>query len=77
MEGANPSIQLTLFLRDYPNTPVDKYVRRGPFTITPRTTFIKIDGRGREWSEQIEVTAPDTWYRRGTPRLRLQPDGTL
>ena len=77
MEGGNPSIQLTFFLRDYPNTPVDKYVRRGPFTITPRTTFIKIDGRGREWSEQIEVTAPDTWYRRGTPRLRLQPDGKL
>jgi hypothetical protein len=75
--GDNPSLDLTFYLRNYPGDPVDQYIVRGPFTVTPHTKFIKIDGRGREWSEQIEVTAPNTFYRRGVPRAIVQPDGRL
>ena len=48
----------------------------GPFTVTPQTRYITLNARGREVALQIASDAAATWWRVGTPRMRVQPAGS-
>ncbi len=83
MEGAAPEISINLLVRSFPG---DTPVVMGPFKVTPQTDYISVGQltpfpvlgvRGREIALQINCDALDTWFRLGTPRILIQPDGNL
>lgn len=76
LTGGN--VQITLFFADYlpqganPSTPIRTY---GPYTITPGTEYIYVNGRGRYFAMKIESTALGVFWRLGRCRAVIQPDG--
>ena len=66
------NIDMTFYVTDYPGQPAIEY---GPFTLTQETTFITPRFRGRLVSIRIESNDPDSFWRLGNFRYRLQPDG--
>jgi len=68
----NANVLLTFYTADYPGqTPVEW----GPFTLTQATTWFNPRFRARLVSIKIETAAPDSWWRTGNMRYRIQPDG--
>ena len=66
------NINMTFYVTDYPGQPAIEY---GPFILTQDTTFITPRFRGRLVSIRIESNDPDSFWRLGNFRYRLQPDG--
>jgi hypothetical protein len=66
--------RITLNLRDYPNdTSVSSTL--GPFTITSGTQKIDTRARARSISLKVDNTSTSQFWRLGTFRLDIQPDG--
>lgn len=75
LTGGN--VLVTLLFSDYwdttdANNPVRVY---GPFTVTPTTPYIWVNGRGRYFAMKIESVGLGVFWRLGRCRAILQPDG--
>jgi len=46
-----------------------------PYTITPATQFVSARARGRQIQLRIESSELGGWWRYGTLRVDIQPDG--
>lgn len=88
MSGNNPEITISLLFRNFPNeTPTVA----GPFRILSTTEFVSVGTyldppantlpvlgiRAREVALRIECNDRGAFFRVGTPRLRIQKDGSL
>lgn len=88
-EGTSPSLDLTLYFRDYPG---GQETVMGPFTIDPTTEYVTLRTaqtmtvagvtiiaypavRAREVS--VEIKNSQGWWRWGASRLRVAPSGSL
>lgn len=69
-QGAN--VLLTFYVADYPGQTPTTY---GPFTLTQAVEYITPRFRGRLVSIRIESNDPNSWWRLGNIRYRMQPDG--
>ena len=66
--------RITLNLRDFPND-VSASSSLGPFTITSGTQKIDTRARARSISLKVDNTSTSQFWRLGTFRLDIQPDG--
>jgi len=66
--------RVTLNLRDYPND-TSASSSLGPFTITSGTQKIDTRARARSVSLKVDNTSTSQFWRLGTFRLDIQPDG--
>ena len=66
--------RITLNLRDFPND-VSESSSLGPFTITSGTQKIDTRARARSISLKVDNTSTSQFWRLGTFRLDIQPDG--
>jgi len=65
-------MQLFINTRKYNNSPV---ITKGPFLVSADTPKVSMRARGRTCSLEIYTSATDTFYRIGSFRFDLQPDG--
>ena len=66
--------RITLNLRDFPNQSQDSSTL-GPFTITSSTNKIDTRARARSISLKVDNTSTSQFWKLGTFRLDIQPDG--
>jgi len=66
--------RITLNLRDFPNDTAASSTL-GPFTVTSGTQKIDTRARARSVSLKIDNTSTDQFWKLGTFRLDIQPDG--
>lgn len=68
------NLTVALRLRPYPQaTAVPSSL--DPYVITPTTQFVSTRARGRQIQLRIESDALGSWWRFGTMRVDIQPDG--
>jgi hypothetical protein len=68
------NLEVQLRLRPYPqSTAVPSSL--DPYTVTPSTQKVDTRARGRQISLKIESDEVDTFWRYGTLRVDIQPDG--
>lgn len=68
------NLTVRLLLRPYPQaTAVPSSL--DPYVIAPNTEFVSTRARGRQVQLRIESTDLDTFWRFGTMRIDIQPDG--
>lgn len=81
--GNTPSLTVSALVRSFAG---DSPVTCGPFMITPQTEYVSLGKltpfpilgvRGREVALQIECDALSSWFRMGTSRMLVAPDGRL
>lgn len=71
------NVLVTVMFSDYadtvdPNNPVRIY---GPFTVTPTTPYLWVNGRGRYFAIKVESVGHGVFWRLGRCRMILQADG--
>ena len=66
--------RITLNLRDFPNQ-TQASSTLGPFTITSGTNKIDTRARARSISLKVDNTSTSQFWKLGTFRLDIQPDG--
>ena len=66
--------RVTLNLKDFPNQ-TKASSTLGPFTISSSSTKIDTRARAREISLKVENTSTGQFWKLGTFRLDIQPDG--
>ena len=67
-------IVVRLFLRAYPQATATPS-SLDPYPISPGTQFVNTRARGRQIQLRIESDELDGWWRFGTMRIDIQPDG--
>lgn len=68
------NLTVNLFLRSYPQATATTS-SLDPYEITPSTTKVDTRARGRQIALKIESDEVDTFWRYGTMRVDIQPDG--
>jgi cyclophilin family peptidyl-prolyl cis-trans isomerase len=66
--------RVTLNLRDFPNQ-TQASSTLGPFTINSSTTKVDTRARARSISLKVENTGSSQFWKLGTFRIDIQPDG--
>ena len=66
--------RITLNLRDFPNQ-TQASSTLGPFTITSGTNKVDTRARARSISLKVDNTSTSQFWKLGTFRLDIQPDG--
>jgi hypothetical protein len=66
------NVDLTFYVTDYPGATPTVH---GPYTLTQSLTFFNPRFRGRLVSIKMESSAPDSFWRTGNMRYRIQHDG--
>jgi hypothetical protein len=69
---ANASLQIKLFVTDYPGDAPRQY---GPYTVQPGTEYFTTRFRGRQAAIEIGSSSPGTFWRLGAVRYRWYADG--
>lgn len=69
------TVQLTLYVADYPDNPNQPPVALGPYTVTNATGAIEIRCRGRYFAIQMQGSDLGSWLRLGGIKFRFSPDG--
>lgn len=72
--GGNGTVQITVYMQDYPNGPVRTY---GPYNYDPTTgpPYSIVRARGRFASIQISTSALGVFWRLGNLRYMAKPSG--
>jgi hypothetical protein len=68
------NVTIRTLLRPYPQAPATNS-SLDPYLVTPTTQKVDTRARGRQIALTIESSEVDTWWRYGTLRVDIQPDG--
>jgi hypothetical protein len=68
------NLTVNLLLRPYPQATASSS-SLDPYIITPTTQKVDTRARGRQIAVKITSSAVDSWWRYGTLRVDIQPDG--
>lgn len=68
------NVTVNLFLRPYPQASASPS-SLDPYTVTPTTQKVDTRARGRQIALKINSNEVDTWWRYGTLRVDIKPDG--
>ncbi len=73
--STSATVNLTFYVQDYPNDPVQPAIALGPYAVTNATGAIEIRARGRYFSATISGNDTNSFFRLGGFRFRMAPDG--
>lgn len=75
MISGNPTIQLTVYTKDFPNTAKPRTY--GPFLVTSKTELLVVRARGRLASLYIQSNDLGSMWRIGAPLYHVAPAGKI